>query len=70
MAIGGRDRSGTTALDRLRSHYNRVDLRCPQCGYRDEDGQWTARTTGSQVLYRHVCPSCGEIRTRTLRLSQ
>ena len=59
--------SGTTPLDRLKAQYDR-DLRCRECGYLDEDGAWQARTSGDRVSYRHVCPSCGTIEKRTLRL--
>ncbi|WP_410765526.1 HVO_0649 family zinc finger protein [Haloferax sp. DFSO60] len=59
---------GTTALDRLREHYTDAERVCRQCGYEDLDGQWSARTTGDRVLYRHICPSCGAIETRTLML--
>jgi ribosomal protein L32 len=55
-------------MDRLRSKYNTTDLECPDCGYHDEDGQWTSKTTGDRIHYRHVCPPCGAIRTRELRL--
>ncbi|MFB6107108.1 MAG: HVO_0649 family zinc finger protein [Halobacteriaceae archaeon] len=58
---------GTTPLDRLTAHMNAADATCPDCGCHDDSG-WTARTTGGRVRYRHVCPSCGAIRTRTLRL--
>ena len=56
---------GTTALDRLRS---RLDLRCVECGYEDDGGRWTAATSGAQVTYQHVCPSCGAVRQRTFHL--
>lgn len=59
---------GTSALDRLRSRYDTDDLTCPKCGYEDEDGAWGAETSGDRVRYRHVCPACGHIRKRTLRL--
>lgn len=60
---------GATPLDRLRTHLE-TDLRCPDCGFEDDDGSWTARTDGGRVLYRHVCPSCGSIRTRDIRLGR
>jgi len=59
---------GTTPLDRLKTQYDR-DLRCRECGFEDTEGAWQARTTGDRVSYRHVCPSCGAIETRTLRLT-
>jgi uncharacterized Zn finger protein len=60
--------TGSTPFDRLTSHYDHVDLRCPSCGYEDDGGRWKAETNGSTVLYRHICPSCGSIRKRTLKL--
>ncbi len=59
-------RTGTTALDRLRSHYEDAAATCPKCGHED-DGGWQAATSGDRVQYRHVCPSCGAINKRTLR---
>ncbi|WP_411965517.1 HVO_0649 family zinc finger protein [Haloferax sp. YSMS24] len=59
---------GTTALDRLRERYTDVERVCSECGFDDEDGEWSAKTTGSSVFYRHICPSCGNIETRTLSL--
>ncbi|KAB1192298.1 hypothetical protein GJR96_02100 [Haloferax sp. MBLA0076] len=59
---------GTTALDRLRERYTDVERVCSKCGHVDTDGGWSAKTTGSTVLYRHICPSCGAIETRTLSL--
>jgi len=59
---------GVSALDRLRSRYERVDMTCPACGYEDDDGRWRSTTDGSQVHYSHVCPRCGEVRHRTYRL--
>ncbi len=55
-------------FERLRTQYNDVDLVCPKCGYDDKDGEWQAATAGRTVQYRHVCPSCGAIRRRTLSL--
>lgn len=59
---------GTTPLERLGSRFDDVDLVCPDCGYDDSDGRWTSETSGDRVRYRHVCPSCGSIRQRTLDL--
>jgi predicted RNA-binding Zn-ribbon protein involved in translation (DUF1610 family) len=59
--------AGTTPLDRLRS---RLDTRCPECGYEDDDGRWTAATSGSRVTYQHICPSCGAVRQRTFRFDR
>jgi predicted RNA-binding Zn-ribbon protein involved in translation (DUF1610 family) len=60
--------SGTTALDRLRTHYDNVDMVCPECGYEDSDGSWQSEMSGKRIDYRHLCPSCGAIRRRTIRL--
>lgn len=60
-------RSGTTALDRLKAQYDR-DLRCRECGFVDTGGEWQAKTTGRRVDYRHLCPSCGAVETRTVKL--
>lgn len=61
--------SGTTPLDRLTVRFEKADLQCPECRYEDEGGRWKAKTDGRRVLYRHVCPRCGAIRTRTYRMS-
>lgn len=61
-------RAGTTALDRLRTHYDSVDMVCPKCGYEDTDGKWRSEMSGKRVDYQHLCPSCGAIRRRTIRL--
>lgn len=63
-----RRREGTTPFGKLRTHYDQVDLTCPECGYDDDDGSWKAKTTGDRVQYRHICPSCGARRSRTLRM--
>ena len=62
--------TGATPFERLRSHmeHRSEDLVCPDCGYEDDGGEWTAETSGDRVLYRHVCPSCGSIRKRTFDL--
>ncbi|WP_435365608.1 HVO_0649 family zinc finger protein [Haloarchaeobius sp. DYHT-AS-18] len=60
-------RRGASAFDRLTTHYD-VDLVCPKCGNEDAEGHWKAQTDGGTVRYTHLCPSCGEIRQRTLRL--
>ncbi|WP_138005070.1 HVO_0649 family zinc finger protein [Halalkalirubrum salinum] len=59
---------GMTALDRYKMRLDKASRTCPACGYDDTDGEWQAVTTGSRVQYRHVCPSCGSISTRELRL--
>jgi len=50
---------GKTPFERLRTRYESTDKKCPDCGYVDEEGNWTNQTDGSRVVYHHVCPSCG-----------
>jgi hypothetical protein len=66
MAVNGH--GGGTPLERLRTHYERTRMRCTACGYVDDDGEWTASTTGRAVTYRHVCPSCGTVDDAVIRL--
>lgn len=49
---------GVTTLERLRERYENTRMRCAACGYEDTDGAWTAATTGGEIRYEHVCPSC------------
>ncbi len=58
-----------TALERLRRRYETTDTKCPECGYVDEDCNWESRTDGSQIVYRHVCPTCKASREHTFALS-
>jgi predicted RNA-binding Zn-ribbon protein involved in translation (DUF1610 family) len=58
---------GTSPLDRLRAHYDEVDAICPECGFEDLDGAWTAGAAGRRVEYVRECPSCGATRRRTVR---
>lgn len=62
--------AGATPLERLGARLDDVDLVCPDCGYDDSDGHWISETSGDRVRYRHVCPSCGSIRKRTLDLGE
>jgi hypothetical protein len=62
--------TGTSPLERFGSRFDDVDLVCPDCGYDDSDGRWLSETSGDRVQYRHVCPSCGSIRKRTLDLGK
>jgi len=41
------------------ARYESTEKKCPECGYVDEEGNWTNRTDGSRIVYHHVCPSCG-----------
>jgi len=59
---------GSTALDRLRRRYETTEKKCPACGYVDHGANWTSRTDGRRVVYRHVCPSCEASREHTFRL--
>ena len=59
---------GTTPLERLQDRLNREARVCPACRYEDTESGWQAVTSGSRVQYRHICPSCGEISKRELRL--
>ena len=64
---------GVTTLDSLRERYNETRMRCTACGYLDVDGQWTAATTGGEISYEHVCPSCDhvdEVVIRTKRTTE
>lgn len=61
---------GLSPFERLRSRFEDEDLVCPKCGYDDDDGRWLAETGGSQIHYRHLCPSCGYIRRRTFHLGE
>jgi predicted RNA-binding Zn-ribbon protein involved in translation (DUF1610 family) len=65
--MAGDAHRGTTALDRLRERFDAEATTCPECGYEDEGG-WRAAATGDRIVYRHLCPSCGARRSRTLRL--
>ena len=55
------NRLGTTTLDSLRERYNETRMRCTACGYLDADGEWAAATTGGEISYEHVCPSCDHV---------
>jgi predicted RNA-binding Zn-ribbon protein involved in translation (DUF1610 family) len=59
---------GASAFETLCWHYEASRLTCPACGHEDADGEWQARTTGNRVSYRHVCPACGAVDRRELRL--
>ena len=55
-------------FERLREKFDESELECRHCGSRDEEGGWRVTTTGSRVQYQHVCPSCGAIDTKEMRL--
>jgi uncharacterized Zn finger protein len=66
--MGPTTHTGGNPLSRLKSKYDDADIECPDCGFHDEDGQWTAKTSGDRIFYRRICPGCGAIRKRELRL--
>lgn len=59
---------GMTPIDRMLRRYRTTDTKCPRCGYVDEEGNWTSRTDGRQIVYHHVCPSCSAERDHTFQL--
>lgn len=61
---------GRTPIERLRRRYETTDTKCPDCGYVDEEGNWTSGSNGGRIVYRHVCPSCGADREHVFRLSR
>lgn len=54
-------------FERLKNLYDETDLKCPDCGYFDEGGEWTAETNGGTIRYSHKCPSCENTQIRTLK---
>lgn len=60
---------GKTPLERLLRRYETTETRCPDCGYVDDERNWTSRTDGRQIVYHHLCPSCGADREHTFRLN-
>jgi len=52
----------------MRWRYENTRKRCPECGYVDEEGNWTSHADGQRVVYRHVCPACDASREHTLDL--
>lgn len=59
---------GTTALDRLRDRYDSKSFVCKECGSVANKRGWEAVTTGSRVIYRRDCTSCGARTVRAYRL--
>jgi len=59
---------GTTAFDRLRARLDAEPHVCESCGCVDDEGSWTAVTSGARVVYERECPSCGDRVTRDYRL--
>lgn len=62
--------SGRTPLEKVRRRYEGTDKKCPECGYVDEEGNWTSLTDGRRIVYRHACPSCGASREHTFDLGR
>lgn len=62
--------TGQTPLERIRVRYENTEKKCPECGYVDEDGNWTSETDGQQLMYQHVCPSCDASREHTFDLTR
>ena len=63
-----RSGSGLTPFEHLSRRYDDADLTCPKCGYEDDDGSWQMVADGRRINYRHLCPGCGYLRTRTVTL--
>lgn len=59
---------GKTPLERLRRRYETTQTKCPECGFVDSKGNWTSRTNGQQIVYHHVCPTCGADREHRFTL--
>ena len=55
-------------FERLREKFDESDVTCPSCGYVDTDGGWRVTTTGNRVTYQYICPTCGAVETREMRL--
>lgn len=49
---------GGTTLERLLHRYESTETKCPECGYVDDEGNWSSETDGRRIVYHHVCPSC------------
>ncbi|MWV65198.1 hypothetical protein GRS48_10250 [Halorubrum sp. JWXQ-INN 858] len=60
---------GTSAFERLRARFDGEPYVCDACGRVDGEGSWHAATSGSAVVYRRRCPSCGVESVRDYRLS-
>ncbi len=64
------DKIGQTPLERLRYRYENTETKCPDCGYVDGDDNWTNKSDGQRIVYRHVCPSCRADHEHVFYLSQ
>lgn len=56
------------ALSDLKARYEETDVHCGDCGYEDQGGTWQVSEVDREVRFRHVCPSCGAVQTRVLKL--
>lgn len=63
-----RNVGGRTTLERLLRRYEETETKCPACGYVDDEGNWTSETNGREIVYLHVCPSCGADREHAFDL--
>ena len=61
---------GRTPLERLRYRYENTETKCPDCGYIDDENNWTSRSDGRRIVYHHVCPSCGADHEHVFHLSR
>lgn len=61
---------GASTLEWVRQRYETTEKKCPACGFVDEEGNWTSRTDGREIVYHHVCPSCGAHRDHTFSLDR
>lgn len=64
------DRKGRSAFEQLQNHFDDTDMQCPQCGYVDDKGEWISNTDGSEVRYQHICSNCGNVRMRSVTISE
>lgn len=60
---------GGTTLERLLHRYETTEKKCPECGYVDDEGNWSSETNGRRIVYHHVCPSCRASREHVFRLN-
>lgn len=61
---------GTTPFEWVETHYEETEMKCPDCGYVDEEGNWESETDGHRITYRHTCPSCDAVREHTFELDE
>lgn len=66
--VGGHMSVHRSPFERLRAKFDESELECRHCGCRDNEGGWRVTTTGSRVQYQFVCPTCGAVETKEMRL--